>query len=170
MTKYHSVILLALATGWLAGCEGSDDPASGQLGDGVIGLVTGAYEARLNERRGSLDTLEAEKQELQRQLEESRREQARVARQRSQVEQELGGLGDELDLLAEQLTAAEQSRAADHDVLAAIRQELRALEQQHDAMAGGQSVALEEKAARLAELQRQSEVLQSALLEALGPD
>ncbi|MCP5367065.1 MAG: hypothetical protein H6906_06075 [Hyphomicrobiales bacterium] len=103
-------------------------PVPGRVRVGVSALNSGAYERRLDQKRGELQNEQWRQQQLQRDLEAARREQANVSAEVREAQQREDALRSEIADLDRRIAVAEQSRTADRAKLARVKEEVEELE------------------------------------------
>ncbi|MCP5373980.1 MAG: hypothetical protein H6907_19785 [Hyphomicrobiales bacterium] len=159
---------LGLCLGLAAACQTTDDPSQGGFVSGVSALNSGAYERRLDQKRGELQNEQWRQQQLQRDLEAARREQANVSAEVREAQQREDALRSEIADLDRRIAVAEQSRTADRAKLARVKEEVEELERAQRLLQADPVIDIESKRRRLAELERRRALLEKALAEAIG--
>ena len=158
----------AVALLLLAGCTGSDNPAEGNLFDGIANLADGGYQKRLDEREAKLDAAEQRQTALQGDAAaaEQRRDQAGASL--AAAEAQLASLDGDLRSLSEALLKAEETgrlRQAEHD---ALKEDIEDLEAQLALLRSNPVLPPAEKQAEAARLKEELRHLEESLAEALA--
>lgn len=161
-------LILAATLGLAAACQTSNDPSQGGFVSGVSALNSGAYERRLEDRRGQLQNEQWRQQQLQRDLEAARQEQASVSAEVRAAQQREDALRDEIAELDRRIAVAERDRTADRAKLARLKEEVEDLERAQRLLQADPVIDVEAKRRRLAELERRRALLEKALAEAIG--
>jgi hypothetical protein len=117
--------LIALAA---AACARSNDPHDGGFVNGVVGLTSGAYQERLDQRQQQVDSLEQARRDMEQRL--SATEQERAARQADaeRLQQTVAALEQQSELAGERLMTAQRRDLAEREKLAKLLREQQAIE------------------------------------------
>lgn len=152
----------------LAGCAATDDPAEGGFFTGMANLSSGAYEERLDRKRGELDAAQTEHARLEEHAAGVERDRAAVSAELAAAEQRLAVLRADMDDLDRRIEDASAGAALDQQELNRLNEELADLKQSERLLATDPVVGIDAKAKRIDELERRKKVLEETLAKALA--
>ena len=109
----RSRLLALCALSLLFGCETNQDPRSGGFVDGVVNLSTGGYEDYTEERRAEQEAAEEEARLLEARAATIEAERQEFDRELESAAQELGALQNSLSRLKVKLAATNEAKAAE---------------------------------------------------------
>lgn len=164
-----TLVAVALATVLvLVGCQTTTDPAEGGFFSGVSNLSSGAYEQRLEKKKGELAGAQAEQAALEQRSSALDSEQASVSAELASAEQRLAALRADIDELDKKIQEASRQLQLDEEQRKRIEEELADLERAERLLSTDPVIDVETKTGRIEELERRKKRLEETLAEALA--
>jgi len=153
---------------FVAGCATSNDPSEGGFINGVVGLATGRYEKRVEEKQALLDQKQQENKEIKQEVAVLEREKVEVDNDLATSKARLAELQREMVELRQRLEHATFEEGRERQRYLYLKQELDALEQEMSQVSELNGQSKDEMNEQIRNMEERKQKLEKALNEAIN--